>query len=152
MKGETHLQFLLFLLDFSPEIIAQGYARSNSSVIAQEWVFIVSWHCHQMFHIFFYLKSVKNAKIGDFWGLLGISTFKSGNTVKSGNFGHFPNVARWFKFKITKNWSKTPKSAIFWKIHIQIWWCFWILIIKQFFTSNWSTIVTAAAVVAWGRA
>ena len=44
---------------------------------------------------------------------LGISTSKSGNTVKSGNFGHFCNVARWFKFKITKNWSKTPKSAIF---------------------------------------
>ena len=44
---------------------------------------------------------------------LGISTSKSGDTVKSGNFGHFCNVARWFKFKITKNWSKTPKSAIF---------------------------------------
>ena len=44
---------------------------------------------------------------------LGISTSKSGHTVKSGNFGHFCNVARWFKFKITKNWSKTPKSAIF---------------------------------------
>ena len=44
---------------------------------------------------------------------LGISTSKSGDTVKSGNFGHFCNVARWFKFKITKNWSKTPKSVIF---------------------------------------
>ena len=44
---------------------------------------------------------------------LGISTSKSGDTVKSGNFGHFCNVARWFKFKITKNWSKTPKLAIF---------------------------------------
>ena len=61
----------------------------------------------------FYLKLVKNAKIGNFWGFLGISTSKSGDTVKSGNFGHFCNVARWFKFKITKSWSKTPKSAIF---------------------------------------
>ena len=72
----------------------------------------MSWHCHQMFHIFFYLKLVKNAKIGNFWGFLGISTSKSGDIVKSGNFGHFCNVARWFKFKITKNWSKTPKLAI----------------------------------------
>ena len=61
----------------------------------------------------FYPKLVKNAKIGNFWGFLGKSTSKSGDTVKSGNFGHFCNVARWFKFKITKNWSKTPKSAIF---------------------------------------
>ena len=61
----------------------------------------------------FYLKLVKNAKIGDFWGFLGISTSKSGDTVKSGNFGHFCNVARWFKLKITKNWSKMPKSVIF---------------------------------------
>jgi len=44
---------------------------------------------------------------------LGISTSKSGHTVKSGNFGHFCNVARWFKFKITKKWSKMPKFAIF---------------------------------------
>merc|ERR1712016_539858 len=78
-----------------------------------EYFWLVFRHCHQMFHIFFYLKLVKNAKIGNFWGFLGISKSKSGDTVKSGNFGHFRNVARWFKFKITKNWSKTPKSAIF---------------------------------------
>ena len=95
-------------------VISIGWqCYQGSEIIAQEWVFIVSWHCHQMFHIFFYLKLVKNAKIGNFWGFLGISTSKSGDIVKSGNFGHFCNVARWFKFKITKNWSKTPKSAIF---------------------------------------
>ena len=47
------------------------------------------------------------------WQFSGKSTSKSGDTVKSGNFGHFCNIARWFKFKITINWSKTPKSAIF---------------------------------------
>ena len=45
--------------------------------------------------------------------IFGVSTSKSGNTVNSGNFGHFRNVVRWFKFKITKKRSKTPKSVIF---------------------------------------
>ena len=68
-----------------------------------------------MFHIFFYLKLVKNAKIGDFWGFLGISTSKSGDTMKSGNFGHFCNVVRWFKFKITKKLVKNAKIGDFWE-------------------------------------
>ena len=81
----------------------------ETEIIVQEWLFIVFQHCHQIFHIFFYLKSVKNAKIGDFWGYPG------------------PNLAiLWKLFPdfwliFAKNWSKCKDLQFFGDIQFQIW-------------------------------
>jgi len=76
----------------------------------------------------FYLKLVKNAKTGDFGGFLGISTSKSGDTVKSGNFGILQGILAISATLPDGSNSKSPKIGqkrqnrrFLGKIPIQIW-------------------------------
>ena len=116
-------------------------------IIVQEWLFIVFRHCHQIFHIFFYQKSVKNAKIGDFWEYPGpnlATLWKSGNVGILAISAALPDDSN---SKSPKIGQKCQNKQFMGKIQIQIWWRFKIWIIKQFFMSKWSTIVTAALTV-----
>ena len=118
-----------------------------SEIIVQEWLFIVFRHCHQIFHIFFYRKLVKHAKIGDFWEYPGPNL---ATLWKSGNFGILAISAALpddSNSKSPKIGQKRQNKQFMGKIQIQIWWRFKIWIIKRFFMSKWSTNVTAALTV-----
>ena len=95
----------------------------------------------------FYLKLVKNAKIGNFWRYPHPNLATLWNLVILG-FWPFPQHCKMVQIqnhqKLVKNakisdfWGKfTPKSGDAFKFEYK----------KGFFTSKWSTIVTKAAVV-----
>ena len=73
-------------------------------------------------------KLCKNAKIGDSGGFLGISTSKSGDTVKSGNFGILQGILAISATLPDGSNSKSPKIGqkrqnwrFLGEIPVQIW-------------------------------
>ena len=81
-----------------------------------------------MFQIKNHQKLVKNARIGDSGGFLGISTSKSGDTVKSGNFGILQGILAISATLPDGSNSKSPKigqkrqnQRFLGEIHTQIW-------------------------------
>ena len=99
--------------------------QTLAEIIAQEWVFIVSWHCHQMFHIFFYLKLVKNAKIGNFWGYPHSNLATLWNLVILAISATLPDGSN---SKSPKIGQKRQNQQFLGEIHTQIWWRFWFWI------------------------